>query len=53
VADLTGSQFLPENTAIVHRAIFVRVDSADAAKASVDPAGGGGAVIRNSNSYAD
>jgi len=32
-AFLTGSQFLPQNTAIVHHAIFFRVDPAQAAKA--------------------
>jgi hypothetical protein len=38
-AYLTGSQFMPQNTAIVHHAIFFRVDPADAAKArSVDDA---------------
>jgi len=37
MAYLTGSQFEPQNTAIVHHAIFFRVDPADAAKArSVD-----------------
>lgn len=39
---LTGSQFMPQNTAIVHHAIFFRVDPADAAKASrVDAANPG------------
>jgi Copper type II ascorbate-dependent monooxygenase, C-terminal domain len=32
-AYLTGSQFMPQNTAIVHHAIFFRVDPADAANA--------------------
>ena len=32
-AYLTGSQFLPQNTAIVHHAIVFRVDPADAAQA--------------------
>ena len=32
-AYLTGSQFLPQNTAIVHHAIFFRVDPAQAARA--------------------
>jgi hypothetical protein len=42
MAYLTGSQFLPQNTAIVHHAIFFRVDPADAAKArSVDAASPG------------
>jgi hypothetical protein len=37
MAYLTGSQFMPQNTAIVHHAIFFRVDPADAARArSVD-----------------
>jgi len=41
-AYLTGSQFEPQNTAIVHHAIFFRVDPADAAKArSVDAASPG------------
>src|SRR4051794_29951146 len=41
-AYLTGSQFMPQNTAIVHHAIFFRVDPADAAKArSVDAASPG------------
>ena len=41
-AYLTGSQFEPQNTAIVHHAIFFRVDPADAAKArSVDDASPG------------
>jgi hypothetical protein len=41
-AYLTGSQFLPQNTAIVHHAIFFRVDPADAAKArNVDAADSG------------
>jgi hypothetical protein len=36
-AYLTGSQFLPQNTAIVHHAVFFRVEAALAAKArSVD-----------------
>jgi hypothetical protein len=39
MAYLTGSQFEPQNTAMVHHAIFFRVDPADAAKArSVDAA---------------
>jgi hypothetical protein len=33
-AYLTGSQFLPQNSAIVHHAIFFRVDPGDAARAS-------------------
>jgi hypothetical protein len=33
MAYLTGSQFTPQNTALVHHAIFFRVDPADAAKA--------------------
>jgi hypothetical protein len=33
MAYLTGSQFMPQNTAIVHHAIFFRVDPADAGKA--------------------
>jgi hypothetical protein len=38
-AYLTGSQFLPQNTAIVHHAIFFRVDPGQAAKArAVDAA---------------
>lgn len=38
-AYLTGSQFLPQNTAIVHHAIFFRVRPGDAAKArAVDAA---------------
>jgi hypothetical protein len=38
-AYLTGSQFMPQNTAIVHHAIFFRVDPGDAGKArSVDAA---------------
>jgi Copper type II ascorbate-dependent monooxygenase, C-terminal domain len=42
MAYLTGSQFLPQNTAIVHHAIFFRVDPADAAKArGVDAASSG------------
>jgi hypothetical protein len=42
MAYLTGSQFMPQNTAIVHHAIFFRVDPADAAKArSVDAASPG------------
>src|SRR5947207_5647087 len=42
MAYLTGSQFMPQNTAIVHHAIFLRVDPADAAKArSVDVASPG------------
>jgi hypothetical protein len=42
MAYLTGSQFLPQNTAIVHHAIFFRVDPADAAKArGVDAASPG------------
>jgi hypothetical protein len=41
-AYLTGSQFLPQNTAIVHHAIFFRVEAAQAAKArSVDDASPG------------
>jgi copper type II ascorbate-dependent monooxygenase-like protein len=41
-AYLTGSQFLPQNTAIVHHAIFFRVDPAAAATArSVDAASPG------------
>ena len=41
-AYLTGSQFLPQNTAIVHHAIFFRVDPDQAAKArSVDDASPG------------
>ena len=39
MAYLTGSQFMPQNTTIVHHAIFFRVDPGDAAKArSVDAA---------------
>jgi hypothetical protein len=42
MAYLIGSQFMPQNTAIVHHAIFFRVDPADAAKArSVDDANPG------------
>ena len=42
MAYLTGSQFMPQNTAIVHHAIFFRVAPADAAKArSVDAASPG------------
>jgi len=42
MAYLTGSQFMPQNTAIVHHAIFFRVDPADAARArSVDAASPG------------
>jgi hypothetical protein len=42
MAYLTGSQFVPQNTAIVHHAIFFRVDPQDAAKArSVDAASPG------------
>ena len=42
MAYLTGSQFLPKNTAIVHHAIFFRVDPADAANArGVDAASPG------------
>jgi hypothetical protein len=41
-AYLTGSQFLPQNTAIVHHAIFFRVDPGQAAKArAVDAADSG------------
>ena len=41
-AYLTGSQFTPQNTAIVHHAVFFRVDPEDAAKArSVDAASPG------------
>jgi hypothetical protein len=41
-AYLTGSQFMPQNSAIVHHAIFFRVDPADAGKArSVDGASAG------------
>src|SRR4051794_1474260 len=41
-AYLTGSQFLPQNTAIVHHAIFFRVDPPDAARArDVDAASPG------------
>jgi hypothetical protein len=39
MAYLTGSQFMPQNTAIVHHAIFFRVDPTGAARAhSVDAA---------------
>jgi hypothetical protein len=42
MAYLTGSQFVPQNTAIVHHAIFFRVDPADAGKArQVDAASPG------------
>ena len=41
-AYLTGSQFLPQNSAIVHHAIFFRVDPGEAAKArAVDAAAPG------------
>jgi len=38
-AYLTGSQFLPQNTAIVHHAIFFRVDTGQAAAARAVDAG--------------
>jgi hypothetical protein len=42
MAYLTGSQFMPQNSAIVHHAIFFRVDPADAPKArGVDAASAG------------
>jgi hypothetical protein len=42
VAYLTGSQFLPQNAAIVHHAIFYRVDPAQAGEAAEVDAGADG-----------